>query len=194
MIPEITSIMRTRLFGLLLFCFFPMFSKAQTWEIGAGLGIADRIYTSFPSDLFKFRGEVIAAQLKRNFDPYWSGRLGVQSGNFIASEPKHTQVSAQVEFNFFKYQAGSEKKQFSPFLLAGFSANPKTPEALNTLAGAGVKYNMKGNWNLLAEYQLSTGTVFNSGMHNYKFAGFSLTYTFVNRCCPLDASQKGGRR
>lgn len=89
-----------------------------------------------------------------------------------------TEGSFQVEFNFFNYQGGVGKRIFSPFLFAGVGAvafNPKTTyngeeyelvryntegqgvsNAYRTYAlaipyGAGIKYNVTGNFNLIGE-------------------------------------------
>lgn len=84
-----------------------------------------------------------------------------------------TEVSLLTEFNFFKYQASVERK-YAPYLFAGIGGaifNPKTmlrdqeyllryfntegiaykPYAVAIPYGAGVKYNITGNWNLAAE-------------------------------------------
>jgi len=88
-----------------------------------------------------------------------------------------TEVSLLGEFNFFKYQASVSKK-YSPYLFAGLGGvmfSPKTmlnnqeqnlrywrtegqpvnesyqPYALAVPYGVGVKYNIKGNWNLIGE-------------------------------------------
>ncbi len=87
-----------------------------------------------------------------------------------------TEASLQVEFNFFDYLAGVSRVRITPYLFTGVGAvkfNPKTNlngtvYALNdyqtegqakpyeTIAmsipyGLGVKYNIKGNWNLIGE-------------------------------------------
>ncbi|HEY1025942.1 MAG TPA: DUF6089 family protein [Sphingobacteriaceae bacterium] len=84
-----------------------------------------------------------------------------------------TEVSLLTEFNFFKYHASLERK-YSPYLFAGIGGavfNPKTmlggeeyqlqyyntegvtyrPYAIAIPYGAGIKYNITGNWNLAAE-------------------------------------------
>ncbi len=194
MIHGIINMSYKRFLVVLLLSYFPFFSKAQTWEVGLGVALSDQIYTAFPNDLLKFKGQLLQAHVKRNFDSYWSAKLGIQQGNFFESTSNQTQVNAEVEFNFFKYQTSSEKYRFSPFLTTGFSANPQTPNSINTLVGAGVKYNVKGNWNIMIDYHLATGKVFNTGTPNYKFAGLSLTHTFVSQKCPLDVTQKRRRR
>ncbi len=194
MIRGIINMIHKRLVVALLLSYLPFFSKAQTWEVGLGVALSDQIYPAFPNDLLKFNGQLLNAHVKRNFDSYWSAKLGVQHGNFIGSATNESQVNAQVEFNFFKYQTSSEKHRFSPFLTAGFSANPQTPNSTYTLVGTGVKYNVKGNWNIMIDYHLATGKVFNTGTPNYKFAGLSLTHTFVSQKCPLDVTQKRRRR
>lgn len=89
-----------------------------------------------------------------------------------------TELSLQIEFNLFNYlpgfQAGFGAKRLSPYLFtggAGFSFNPVTDYngdeielhplqteavnykkyALSIPYGAGVKYNITGNWNIIGE-------------------------------------------
>lgn len=85
-----------------------------------------------------------------------------------------TEASLQTEFNFFNYIPGVSKKKFTPYLFTGVSAvlfNPRTvyngteydladynTEAVDykTYAiaipyGAGIKYNIVRNWNLIGE-------------------------------------------
>lgn len=89
-----------------------------------------------------------------------------------------TEVSLQTEFNFFNYVPSISKKLYTPFLFAGIGLvgfNPKTEMngrtyelrsygtegqnpsntyrnyAATVPFGAGVKYNIKGNWSLIAE-------------------------------------------
>lgn len=93
-----------------------------------------------------------------------------------------TEISMQGEFNFFNYIPGMSKKKYSPYLFTGGSLalyNPKTRyqgEVVElqgfktegtfyrkyTIAipyGAGIKYNIAGNWTLGAE--LGYRTTFN---------------------------------
>ena len=89
-----------------------------------------------------------------------------------------TEISLQTEFNFFNYVPSVSKKLYTPFLFAGLGVvafNPKgrynnqeydlrlygtegqnlaTPYRNYALAiplGAGIKYNVAGNWSLIAE-------------------------------------------
>ncbi len=89
-----------------------------------------------------------------------------------------TEVSLQTEFNFFNYVPSVSKKLYTPFLFAGLGLvgfNPKTKlngdtyelrnygtegqnpsvpyrnYAVTLPFGAGVKFNVKGNWSLIAE-------------------------------------------
>ncbi|WP_207427158.1 DUF6089 family protein [Pedobacter sp. SYSU D00535] len=89
------------------------------------------------------------------------------------------EISLQTEFNFFKYVPSFSRKRYTPFLYAGLGMvtfNPKTIHSdgntyelnllgtegqdfykpYNTYAlvipyGGGVKYNISGNWSLIAE-------------------------------------------
>lgn len=85
-----------------------------------------------------------------------------------------TELSLQTEFNFFNYIPGVSKKIFTPYLFTGISGvlfNPKTnyngtefelsnydteaadykTYAIAIPYGAGIKYNITRNWNLIGE-------------------------------------------
>lgn len=85
-----------------------------------------------------------------------------------------TEAGIQVEFNFFNYIPGVSKKRYTPYLFTGVAGvlfNPKTmyngteyqladydtegadykTHAVSIPYGAGIKYNIIRNWNLIAE-------------------------------------------
>ncbi len=163
-----------------------------------------------------------------------------------------SEASLQVEFNFLYYLAGVSRTRITPYVFTGVGAvkfNPKVDVtmggasstyqlrdfltegqekpyktiALSIPYGIGVKYNVRGNWNLIGEIgyrdaktdylddvsqnyptDLSarpylskllsdpSGIAVNGAQRGdyrkydtYVFAGFSLTYTFVSRKCPV---------
>lgn len=97
-----------------------------------------------PTRPYKFTDLAAGAQVKRNFDGYWSLRLNAMHGKMQGADRDSpdpaqrdrnldfysplTEVSILTEFNFFKYQA-SVSKRYSPYLFAGVGGvmfNPKT--------------------------------------------------------------------
>lgn len=124
-------------------------ASAQTWEVGGFLGSSGYMGDINPIRPQKFTDFAYGAQLKRNFDGYWSAKLAYMNGKIQGDDAKSTnpnqrdrnlnffsnisEFSAQVEFNFFKYLPGNMyshgNKRFSPYLFTGiaqFSFEPMT--------------------------------------------------------------------
>lgn len=171
------------------------FASAQTWEIGGFLGSSGYMGDINPVKVYKFTDLAYGAQVKRNFDGYWSAKLNFMQGKVRADDAKSantyqidrnlnfyspvSELSLQVEFNLFKYLAGVlpgyGTRKVSPYLFTGvaaFTFNPLTEDdngneielqavqtegvaykkhALSVPYGAGVKYNIMGNFNLIGE-------------------------------------------
>lgn len=145
-----------------------------------------------PVKPYKFTNPAFGGQIKRNLDGYWALKLSLLQGKIGANDAKSdnlqlrdrnlsffsplTEVSAQVEFNFFRYVPTISDKVYTPYLFTGISYtffNPKThfdgdiyelslyrtegqtnaykTETLAIPYGAGVKYNITGKWNLIGE-------------------------------------------
>ncbi|HEY0897443.1 MAG TPA: DUF6089 family protein [Sphingobacteriaceae bacterium] len=134
---------KTVLALLLFFCSFVRVS-AQSWEVGGFLGSSGYMGDINPTRPYKFTDLAAGAQVKRNFDGYWSLRLNAVHGKMQGADRDSpdpaqrdrnldfysplTEVSILTEFNFFKYQA-SVSKRYSPYLFAGVGGvmfNPKT--------------------------------------------------------------------
>jgi hypothetical protein len=142
----------------------------------------------------KFTDFAFGAQLKRNFDGFWSAKLAYMNGKIQGDDAKSTnqsqrdrnlnfysavsELSMQVEFNFFKYLVGDiysyENKRFSPYMFTGIALlnfEPKTKYngdeitlrqvetealtyknyAISVPYGVGLKYNISDNLNLIGE-------------------------------------------
>lgn len=183
-----------RLIFITLFSLGFTFASAQTWEAGGFLGSSGYMGDINPIKPLKFTDLAFGAQIKRNFDGYWSAKLsfmqGKVQGNDAESSNSYQQdrnlnfyspiseLSLQVEFNLFKYLAGDiygyGTRRLSPYLFMGvaaFSFNPLTEyngneieliavqteavayknNAISIPYGVGVKYNIKGNFNLIGE-------------------------------------------
>lgn len=179
---------------ILLSCSFLVVQQAkaqnQTWEVGAGGGLAGPMYNSFPDDFVYYAGSFAGLNLKRNFNGYWSARadaLAAQLDLSASSTKTIIDVSVLGEFNFLDYRVEESKLPVSPYLVGGAAIQVNEFEGLNSsklVFGAGVKYNPIGRWNVMGEYRYRFGFPFNSIASNYKFASLSISYTFVNKKCP----------
>jgi hypothetical protein len=122
-------------------------ASAQTWEVGGFLGGSGYMGDINPVKPYKFTDPAFGAQIKRNFDGYWSAKLNFMSGKIQANDAASSnnyqldrnlsfhspisELSLQVEFNLFKYAAGADfgygTRKLSPYLFTGvasFSFNP----------------------------------------------------------------------
>ncbi|WP_276347449.1 DUF6089 family protein [Daejeonella sp. JGW-45] len=181
---------------VLFFCFFSqsLIVLAQTWEAGVSVGASGYMGDINPVKFYKFTDPAFGALVKRNFNGYWSAKVGFTHGRIQADDSKSdnadqvnrnlsfrsdiTELSLQMEFNFFNYLPGLlpgfGSKRLSPYIftgISGFSYNPVTDyngseielqplqteaveykrNAISIPYGAGVKYNIKGNWNVIGE-------------------------------------------
>ena len=179
------------LFAFLLLGSSWQYASAQSWDVGGFVGSSGYMGDINPTRPYKFTDLAVGAQVKRNFDGYWSAKLNLMHGKIQGDDalsPNEqqrdrnlsfysaiTEATAQVEFNFFKYQASVFRK-YSPYLFTGVGGvmfNPKAefqgsertlrdlktegqehkydPIAITVPYGAGIKYNITGNWNLIGE-------------------------------------------
>lgn len=189
-----------RLVLILLFSLLSFHVSAQTWEFGGFLGGSGYMGDINPVKPYKLTDPAFGVQFKRNFDPNWSAKLSFMYGNIRASDASSSnsyqrdrnldfrspisELSAQVEFNLFRYSAGADygygTRKFSPYLFTGigyFSFNPITnadngdevelrplmtenvaykKSAISIPYGAGVKYNIVGNFTLIGEIGFRT--------------------------------------
>ncbi|MBC8054456.1 MAG: outer membrane beta-barrel protein [Sphingobacteriaceae bacterium] len=132
-------------FLLIIFLFFSTISFGQTWEFGGFVGTAGYMGDLNPINPVKVNNLAFGAQIKRNFDGYWSLKLNAAHGKVEAADSKSdnkqfrnrnlsffspvTELSLQTEFNFFRYIPSISKKIYSPYLFIGVgvvSFNPQT--------------------------------------------------------------------
>ena len=132
----------------LLVTIFVLFSSltlsAQSWEAGVFAGASGYMGDINPRDFYRVNDFAFGAQVKKNFDGYWSAKLNVMQGNIWSSDQQSgnayqqsrnlrfyspiTEASLQVEFNFFDYTAGVSRAIWTPYLftgIGGVSFNPK---------------------------------------------------------------------
>lgn len=158
---------------LILIIFFSIecfIASAQTWEIGGFAGSSGYMGDINPVKPYKLTDLAFGAQIKRNFDGYWSAKLNYMHGKIQADDAKSSnayqvernlsfysplsELSLQVEFNLFNYLAGALSgygtRRASPYLFTGIGAitfNPKTTDSygieveLQPLQTESVKYN-----------------------------------------------------
>ncbi|MGB4774996.1 MAG: DUF6089 family protein [Daejeonella sp.] len=179
---------------LIFFCFSSLLKvSGQTWEIGGGVGGSGYMGDINPIKPYLINNLAFVGQIKRNFDGYWSLKLNFMQGRIQADDRDSpnvyqqqrnlnfysslTEISAQTEFNFFKFLPGDiyavGNKRFSPYLFTGVGGvyfNPKNNEgtelqplktenqgspylkyAISVPYGTGIKYNIKGKLNLVGE-------------------------------------------
>lgn len=156
---------------LLIVCLFSQLfiASAQTWEIGVSAGASGYMGDINPLKPQKFTDPAFGAQVKRNFNGYWSAKLNLLRGKVQGDDAKSSnayqndrnlnfrselnELSLQVELNFFNYLPGLlpgfGAKRVSPYIftgLAGVTFNPVTdyngsPIELQPLQTEGIKYN-----------------------------------------------------
>ena len=164
---------------------------AQTWEVGGFLGASGYLGDPSLTNITQFKDLAVGAQIKRNFDPYWSAKL-----NYLQTQKRIlnpiSELSLQVEFNFLHYLAGSSRTRISPFLFSGIgfvdindSDPTKSHKNFTIPYGVCLKYNIKSTWNLNTEIGYRKPVIKYTERFTYMFAGLSLTYTFVSRKCPV---------
>ncbi|MGB4401139.1 MAG: DUF6089 family protein [Daejeonella sp.] len=181
---------------ILIICFsLPgFFAQSQTWEVGVTAGAAGYMGDINPIKPYKFTDPVFGALAKRNFNGRWSAKVAFLQGKIQGDDAKSSnayqndrnlhfrtdlsELSLQLEFNFFNYlpggMSGFNSRRFSPFLFAGVAGVAFNPvadfgndevelhplqtegvdykkNAISVPYGVGVKYNITGNWNLIGD-------------------------------------------
>src|SRR5690606_39056012 len=109
-------------FSFILFLFILSSSKrgySQTWELGLSAGGMGYMGDLNQHQFYDFTDLGIGASVKRNFDSYWSLKLGVLMGKVGASDHQSkyleqrernlsffspiTELGIHTEFNFFDF-------------------------------------------------------------------------------------------
>nr|MBC7613172.1 hypothetical protein [Pseudopedobacter sp.] len=118
---------------------------AQTWELGVTAGGFGYMGDLNQNNFHQINHPAFGGMVKRNFDSYWSLKMELISGKISADESKSpyqqerdrnlsfysplTELSLQLEFNFFDYGFDYHQVHFTPYLYSGISLaafNPKT--------------------------------------------------------------------
>jgi hypothetical protein len=118
---------------------------SQTWEVGVTAGSMAYTGDLNQHKFYDFTDLAIGANVKRNFDGYWSLKFNFLAGKVRGDDAKSkyleqrernlnfyspvTEGSLLVEFNFFDYGINFGQKRVTPFIYSGlavFGFNPKT--------------------------------------------------------------------
>lgn len=132
------------LFLSLVFISFNL--QAQTWELGGFAGGSAYMGDLNPSNPVKVSGIALGAFVKRNFDGYWSTKLGYTFGliagaDNTSSDPQMrarnlsfktalSELSVTEEFNFFKYIPEAGENRYTPFIFLGIGVVGYNPQAV----------------------------------------------------------------
>lgn len=140
-----------KLYSLLLLSCFSSACFAQTWEPGIFAGSSGYMGDFNEVNPFKFTDFSAGVFLKRNFNGYFSLKLGYTYGQIRGADSLSSnqqlrnrnlsffspinEVSLTGELNFFNYFPGISIKRWSPYIFGGVALvnyNPKTNYKGNT--------------------------------------------------------------
>ncbi len=140
-----------KLFGLLFLLLVSYACFAQNWEVGGFAGSSGYMGDFNQNNPFKFTDFAIGAFAKKNFNGYFSAKLGYTYGKIRGADSLSSnaqlrnrnlsffsainEVSLTGELNFFNYLPGISLKRWSPFMFAGVALvnyDPKTTYKGNT--------------------------------------------------------------
>ena len=144
-------------FILLIFLVFISYGlKAQTFEMGGGIGGAGYMGDLNMLNPLKVSGPSGSLFIKYNFDGYWSLKAAFTIGSISAADSTSSfaqlkernlsftttlyEPSILVEFNFFNYVPQLGRNVWTPYMFAGFAAVAYYP----TTVYDGVKYDLRG--------------------------------------------------
>jgi opacity protein-like surface antigen len=129
--------------------------KAQTWEIGGGIGGAGYMGDLNLNNPVKISGPSISGFFKRNFNGYLSARLNATLGTISAADSNSNsqqfrnrnlsfttplrEISLMGEFNFMSYIPDAGKNKFTPYIYLGLGVVNYEPTTIYN----GKKYYLK---------------------------------------------------
>jgi hypothetical protein len=129
--------------------------KAQQWEFGAWVGIANYFGDLNTNTSFEYLGPGGGALMRYNWSKRWAYKLSLNAGivgyEDVASAYPYQQarnlsfksnifeIANEVEFNFFRYEKERREYNFTPYLTTGFSVFYFNP----TAEFEGKKYNLR---------------------------------------------------
>ena len=135
----------TKFYFFLIFILFTTQLKAQTWELGGGIGGSGYIGDFNEHNVVQVSGVSLGGYVKRNYNGFFSTKLnynyGVITGNDSTSSDQQlrnrnlsfitslVELSVINEFNFFDYIPQVGKTKFTPFIYLGFGAVKYEPKA-----------------------------------------------------------------
>jgi hypothetical protein len=130
--------------------------KAQTWEVGAGIGGAGYMGDLNPNNPVKISGPSISGFVAHNFNGYLSAKLNLTFGTISAADSTSSnqqfrnrnlsftttlsEISAIAEFNFMNYIPQIGTNRFTPYVFLGFAAANYYP----TTVYQGIQYGLRG--------------------------------------------------
>lgn len=117
-------------------------SHAQDWEAGVFAGISNYQGDLAPYVVAKESHPAFGIFGKKNFSPFFSFALSLNYGRISGSDENFDylkirnlhfrsdifEISNQIEFNFFPFTVGFDRKEFTPYVFTGISVfrfNPK---------------------------------------------------------------------
>ncbi|WP_454801814.1 type IX secretion system protein PorG [Mucilaginibacter phyllosphaerae] len=119
----------------LLFILITTVVKAQTWEVGGGVGAAGYIGDLNVNNPVKPSGGFANIFVKRNFDRYIAAKLSYTYGQISGDDAKSSsqqfrdrnlnfttplkELSLMAEFNFMSYIPDAGKNLYTPYIYAG---------------------------------------------------------------------------
>jgi len=119
-------------------------SAQQTYEVGVFLGGSFYLGDLNPNGFFKFTQPAAGIIYRYNINNRFSARGSVLVGTVTAYDNQSSsafqqqrnlnfkspidELSGQIEFNFFEYEIGNPKFNFSPYIFGGFGLFRMNPE------------------------------------------------------------------
>jgi Domain of unknown function (DUF6089) len=129
----------------IVFCFLPVLSFSQKWDIGLHIGASGYMGEINQINPFQFNEPNFGIHVRKNLDPSFSFRVGLDQAWIIGIDANSknpdqiqrnlsfassiTEASFIFEFNFYKFNPYDHQMRFSPYLMTGitgFYYNPFT--------------------------------------------------------------------
>ena len=145
--PQLLNLIRMRkLYGLLLLLLLSSACFAQTWEPGIFAGSSGYMGDFNEVNPFKFTDFSAGVFVKRNFNGYFSAKLGYTYGKIRGADSLSSnaqlrnrnlsffspinEVSLTGELNFFNYYSGISLKRWTPYIFGGVALVNYNPKAV----------------------------------------------------------------
>jgi len=131
--------------SLLILTIISLCAQAQSWEVGVTGGLAGYMGDLNPNNPLKVSGGNGGIIVKRNFDQYFSARLGVSAGSISGADSTSNnpqfvnrnlsfktafqEVNLVGEVNFMKYIPSVTVNRYTPYLFLGGAVTHFNPQA-----------------------------------------------------------------